>query len=46
MAIEILLIPCIILMLMLVGREASFFLKKYPPTSPSVAESRQLFFSV
>lgn len=32
--IEILLMPCIILMLMFEGRDGSFLRKKYPPTSP------------
>jgi hypothetical protein len=42
---DILLTPCIILMLMLFGLDGSFPLKKYPPTSPSRKKSRiDLFF--
>ena len=41
---EILFIPCIILIFMLEGLEGSFLRKKYPPTSPNVKNSLQLFF--
>src|ERR1044072_5722415 len=41
---EILLIPCIMRMLILVGRLGSFLRKKYPPTSPSEKNSLSLPF--
>ena len=44
MIMDILFIPCIIRMLMLVGLDPSFLLKKYPPTSPSEKNSRIPFF--
>lgn len=44
MTIDILLMPCIILILILEGREGSLRRKKYPPTSPSEKNSFQPCF--
>lgn len=41
---DILLIPCIIFRLIFDGRDGSFFLKKYPPTSPNEKKSLHVFF--